>query len=309
MGQYILNITVIDTSQNMVFLSYHIVIVDEKLPTISSPDDIRYNYGENGQKIEWQVSDNYPDAYVVYRNGIQISAGAWTNDFPVTVFLINLQPGTYNYTLLAFDSSGNQISDSVDIMIIPDDPTPPTIDGIESISFTETDNISFSSILTWVAVDDYAWNYTIYVDGVIAIQNTWQSGIAISYSYELLLENNLPGVYNITILFWDYKPNSASLTTLVTIEDNIIPKISSNDNLAIQEGESTVVEWTLNDNNPNQYYIYLNGSLLETNVWIDNQKVSYNFDMLSYGTYNITFVLYDKGNNQNTQTIIYKFKM
>ncbi len=65
------------------------------------------------------------------------------------------------------------------------------------------------------------------------------------------------------------------------------------------EGETTSISlsWTVADNNPSYYLLYLNNSKIINATWNSNDEITYIFTNTTVGSYNITLVFYDDDGN------------
>ncbi|RLI57844.1 MAG: hypothetical protein DRP09_02040 [Candidatus Thorarchaeota archaeon] len=87
-------------------------------PVIAEVNDISYEAGTTGHEIVWQVSDDNPLLYTVFRNWTVIDTGVW-NTTEIRVNIDGLAVGTYNFTLFLFDSSLNVANDTVWVTVTP----------------------------------------------------------------------------------------------------------------------------------------------------------------------------------------------
>ncbi|MHA2253343.1 MAG: right-handed parallel beta-helix repeat-containing protein, partial [Candidatus Kariarchaeaceae archaeon] len=93
-------------------VTINIVEMDEPI-LIESPDDLRYLVGASNQFLSWNISDNYPFKYTIYRNGTEIAFDSWSSYELIYISVSGLALGVYNYTLVADDVSGNIVNHSV----------------------------------------------------------------------------------------------------------------------------------------------------------------------------------------------------
>ncbi|MCF2138047.1 MAG: right-handed parallel beta-helix repeat-containing protein [Candidatus Thorarchaeota archaeon] len=111
-------------------IDYHpIQLVDTIAPSIDHPLDLQYAEGTSGHSITWHPEDKFPSSYKVYRNGTVVGFGTWDGS-PITVDVDGLSVGSYNYTLVVYDSTGNQNSDTVFVTVTENtisSTMPPTI--------------------------------------------------------------------------------------------------------------------------------------------------------------------------------------
>ncbi|MDF1541116.1 MAG: NosD domain-containing protein, partial [Candidatus Thorarchaeota archaeon] len=103
-----------------------LVIADGDNPTIDSPADITYTEGTTGNVIIWTPSDAHPDFFEVTANGSVLVSGSW-GGARIVLNVDGLQPGTHNFALTVTDGSGNEVSDTVRVIVlaIVGETTPP----------------------------------------------------------------------------------------------------------------------------------------------------------------------------------------
>ncbi|MFX0113164.1 MAG: nitrous oxide reductase family maturation protein NosD, partial [Candidatus Hodarchaeota archaeon] len=94
---------------------------DHYPPQINQPADITYTEGETGHRIAWEPYDVHPGHFAAYRNGTIVATGLW-NGTTIYINLEELPRGYYNYTLVVHDSYGNQVSDTVWVTVLQEEP-------------------------------------------------------------------------------------------------------------------------------------------------------------------------------------------
>ncbi|XOB40764.1 MAG: PKD domain-containing protein [Candidatus Nealsonbacteria bacterium] len=128
-GTYLVVLTVTDADGDVSVYSIEISSVqDVTNPILDSPQDIIYEEGTTDNTISWTATDNNPDTYIIYRDGLEIDSGTWTSGVAITINVDGLTVGSYNYTIVVTDAFGNMVSDTVWVTveddIIPDDIPP-----------------------------------------------------------------------------------------------------------------------------------------------------------------------------------------
>ncbi len=118
LGTYVYSLTVNDTLGNEASDTVNVFVVDTTNPTINSPNDITYVRGETGNSITWSPSDEFPSSYVIQRGGVEVDAGSWDGT-SISWSVDGLEAGTYQFTLIVVDTSGNSNTDSVIVTVNP----------------------------------------------------------------------------------------------------------------------------------------------------------------------------------------------
>jgi len=192
---------------------------------------------------------------------------------------------------------------------IPEPSYRPIIEGSENIYYCfDCPTYGLYDYPTWTVYDDNPANYTLLVDGIIAEWGPISSGDTIIYDIYNNIELEV-GVYNLTFFVLDLQNNYAEDTVMVYVLEDTYdltpPTIGGLFNLTIIGADVTLrINWTIYDENPGYYQIYLNGDLNITADWTNTEEVSITFETLTYGAYNLTIVVYDLWGNYATDTMI-----
>ncbi|MFQ5978677.1 MAG: nitrous oxide reductase family maturation protein NosD [Candidatus Heimdallarchaeota archaeon] len=117
-GNYTFMITVYDTFGNFISDTVVVRVLDESLPVLDSPLDVRYVQGDDTKTISWTATDNYPASYTIYRDGVEVENGLWISGDQIIVNISGLAIGDYNFTIVVEDQSGNKGSDSVIVTVL-----------------------------------------------------------------------------------------------------------------------------------------------------------------------------------------------
>ncbi|MFW9837045.1 MAG: DUF2341 domain-containing protein [Candidatus Thorarchaeota archaeon] len=114
LGEYNFSILVVDSSGNFAMDSVIVTVVDTTSPIIDHPTDIVIDLDMENIQITWRPTDLLPFNYEIYQNGTLVAGGTWASGENLTYALPEgLSTGTYNYTVIVWDTSGNYNSDTV----------------------------------------------------------------------------------------------------------------------------------------------------------------------------------------------------
>ena len=90
-------------------------LTDNQVPIVDSPLDIIYVEGTTGHTITWEISDDDPSYWVIYRNGGYLTHGDWLiYNETVIQDVDGLSVGKYEYLIVASDS----IINTTDIVLV-----------------------------------------------------------------------------------------------------------------------------------------------------------------------------------------------
>ncbi|MEE9353433.1 MAG: hypothetical protein V3U94_03320, partial [Candidatus Thorarchaeota archaeon] len=160
--------------------------------------------------VQWNVTDEYPHMYTVYRGSEKVESGDINPDEPFVVISIDgLSIGTYEYMLSANDTSGNTATHNVTVYVNGDDVTPVVVYAPDDLIYARGDG---GLIRNWTVTDDFKSRYTIVVDGFVRVDEDWTSE-TIDHDFAGLNE----GVHWVVLTVYDLGGNSVSSAVMVTV--------------------------------------------------------------------------------------------
>jgi hypothetical protein len=312
------NITIVftDKGNNSLIITILITVYDGTDPVIISefPESIEVESDEGNTTIIWTLTDNHPFEYHIIVNNVTVETNTWTNNSLISYNLNNTQLGTYNVTILVFDTSGN-FATLTHIVIIADD-FPPTlisldvddeqiqtsdpvlINGTRYINATtEIEEFDVQgTTLSWNATDVTPSNYWLYRNDTLLVSGSWQSSVPIIYFIPEMLAL---GVWNFTIVLIDDGENRLIITLLITVFDGTNPVIKTDfpiypEPQIVESANSlTSITWNVTDNYPDNYEIFVNGVSNRTGTWTNDSQIIFEIHNQQLGSWNITIIVYD----------------
>ncbi|OLS29050.1 MAG: hypothetical protein HeimC2_02450 [Candidatus Heimdallarchaeota archaeon LC_2] len=302
-GVYDFLIKIYDDSGNELNQTVRLTVFDLNAPLIIlQPNGFDFAEGDLIGPIQWIAIDEHAERYEIYINGIIDINSTWSSSIPITYQVDMLNKGTYNITIIFYDSSFNQILHSIEI-IVNDNSIPIFIDYPSDFLFLENQD---PIIINWTLTDNYPNQYQLFRNDHLVSEGTWNSSIPIEFSVWNLLE----GDYNYSIFVWDESLNNNSISFVVTVLDKTKPNIlsSSPDQLVIYGTNGNEIEWNVIDNHPKTYIILKNDKQSTPNVWLNGFPISLNLDDLTVGNYNFTIIIFDESDNSSTHTVLVRVK-
>jgi hypothetical protein len=85
-------------------------------PVVLSAEDVSYARGTTGNQIVWHVTDEDPEEYSIYRDGVLQATEVWDGS-DITYNVDGLAIGTYNFTIVLTDTSGWITTDTVQVTV------------------------------------------------------------------------------------------------------------------------------------------------------------------------------------------------
>ena len=119
-GRYNVTVKMYDNA-SLSYTTYqnYSVIKDDTLPVITTPPDQTVEVDSTAY-ITWNVTDTNPNKYWVLRNGAQVVAPTdYTSGVDFNVQIDTSTLGSWNYTIFANDTVGNEATDEVIITVSP----------------------------------------------------------------------------------------------------------------------------------------------------------------------------------------------
>ena len=90
-----------------------------------------------------------------------------------------------------------------------------------------------------------------------------------------------------------------------SVEDEVPPIITNSGDLSyVEDTSGNYINWTLQDENPDNYSIYRNDTFIISGIWEINDTIIINVDLLPVGVYNYTLIAYDTYGNMAFNTIL-----
>jgi hypothetical protein len=181
-------------------------------PVISSPDDVIFEFGSKGHKINWSVYDSNPKNYTIvgiihyndttygnvsaFTSFVNITQADWSFPNPegqnIIVSLDGLFLGNYTIIITAFDDFGQSSNDSVNVTIYKDIRAPIIVPSPD-LSYEE----GYTGYnVTWGTEESNPLSYNLTKNGEVLMNGTWRGenftifvdGLAVGdYSYNLTL--------------------------------------------------------------------------------------------------------------------------
>jgi len=162
------------------------IFADVTPPAIIPPEDVEYEVGSTSNTLTWIASDEYPDTYEIFKDGVSFESGVWESGIPITINVDGFAVGTYEFMITCDDSYDNIATDSVFVTVIEDDDlTPPTI-----VIYHDGGNSELNPGIWIVVVQD--------LESGIDEVNISVDGDEITYDFNgettIQLEVNVPGI-------------------------------------------------------------------------------------------------------------------
>jgi hypothetical protein len=272
-------------------------VVDNTVPVINDAKDIICDHGSTGHSIVWNGTDVNPVSYRVFRNGTLYASGLWNDSSEFFVINIDgLSLGVYEFAMIIKDVDGNTAADIVHVTVA--DLTPPLLEELDDFAYV-VDTTGYE--LEWDASDRNPTSYEIFRNGTSLGSFPWDgSPIIVS------IDGLEVGIYNYTIRVLDIGNNQAVDEVWVSVVVDVTPPIIDNPpNTYYHEGTTgNNITWVPDDEFPDHYEIYRNGTLIELDDWNpEDENITISIDGLPEGVYNFTIIVYDDGGNNATHTI------
>jgi parallel beta-helix repeat protein len=272
-------------------------VVDLTPPEIDNPDDIVVDYPIHSRNHWWIASDDYPNKYVILKNGTPEQSDSWVSMNPITIQVGSQPVGVYNYTIIVNDTSGNEVTDTVFLFIR--DATYPTIDSPNNVTIEYG---CLGKMISWNPSDEFTESYEILKNGSSIKQGLWNSS---SEAISLLLDDYLPGTYNFTLIVTDAGGNSVSDSVSAFIKPNESPIILGLTDFQVEGGSAgNQVNWNISDFEIISYQVWRNGSLIDSYSYSWKiLNITEDLDGLALGIYNYTIMVLDSAGNSATHIV------
>jgi len=215
LGHYTMRLVAKDKNNNQAEDTIVVRIYENVTPVVYGPEDLEYYFAQTGHSLRWNVTDEHMDKYVIRRNDTSVASGSLNPDSPFVIISVDgLTIGTYVYSFMANDTSGNQATDNVTVRVKRDDVAPVISYAPANVYYVRGD---LSIVRNWTATDDFKSGYTITVDGFVVLDAPWVSE-QISFDFSGLSEGQHWAVLTVK----DLGNNIASSAVMVVVTPPLI---------------------------------------------------------------------------------------
>ncbi|MFW9849601.1 MAG: hypothetical protein ACFFF4_10680 [Candidatus Thorarchaeota archaeon] len=209
-GVYELKLVLTDQNSNTNESVVSLRIYEDVIPVMETPDDLEFYFTETGQSLRWNLTDDYLDSYILYRDNDAIDNGTLDQAEPYySTAITGLDIGVYLYSLWINDTSGNSAFGNVTVTVKADDVAPVFTYEPSDVYYARGDN---NIVRNWTVTDDFKSNYTITIDGIVVVQEDWISE-TIEFDFWGLSE----GTHEVILTVTDLGGNTASSTVMVYV--------------------------------------------------------------------------------------------
>lgn len=292
-GYYIYNLVLTSYFASSASDTVEITILEVTTPTIDSPDDIWYWYGDIDNIITWNAASSDPDVFEMYINGTLYGPYTW-DGADVEGNVDDFDVGTYNITIIVYSGCGNSVMDTVFLIVrarsIPEINHP---DDIWYWYGSEGNSILWEVSCTY---PDEFW--FIIGEGII------DSGPWDGLNIEIDVDGFEVGAYNLTLVVFSESDNYTYDTVLLTVRALSTPSINHPDDISFIEGTTgESITWIVSDSYPDSYELLHNGVVIDSDEW-DELAIIVSLDDLEVGTHNFTLVVYSECGLYSSDSVI-----
>ncbi len=163
------------------------------------------------------------------------------------------------------------------------------------------DEVVEGQSISWNVSGAVPGQYWIYREHMVIEQDAWSNGKTII----LDVDNLSLGFYNFTLVISDILGHEASDIVFVTVIDGTPPSLDSPDDIQFIEGTiGHIIVWHPNDLHPKSFEIEINHVVTAFGLWnSSSEDISYNLDTFTVGTYNVTIIVSDIGDNSISDSV------
>lgn len=272
------------------------------------------------------VSEGW-DYYLIFSNTILNVGPMEMNNVTVTLRISDpteVPSKVYNFRIVAM-SDGSRASvfsaAEVNVTILPAEYVPPDIEylGSPKIGGLTYPQSPLSLGPVWEAFDEYPKDYTVYIDGLEYITDTWQNEAPVMVPVVGPINELTVGQHNITIIFRDESNNEASDQVWVNIAPSdtlkpMIVTISDPLTLPVNFSYPHFIAWNCTEEYLLNVTLSANGTVIPyTEFFLEQEandtdiytaKSIIRVGSLGVGVWNFTLTMQDMGNNNESSSIL-----
>ncbi|MHA1974174.1 MAG: NosD domain-containing protein [Candidatus Hodarchaeales archaeon] len=289
-GTYNFTLILFDIGSNMIADSVMVHVIelppDDKNPEVDYPVNLEI-YENTPGSIVWVVYDEWPANYTIYRNqSFIVQQGYWSSGI-IRYSFDSLPIGTWNFTIILCDLTGNLNSSSVLVIVksgSKSDSIPPSISHPRNKTISTDQQGEY---IEFNIFDEHPDQIFVTIDGKLVYQSDWTSP---NQKVRIYLDGLSIGKHDLTVTAIDIFNNTAVRSiTITVIGDNSPPNVSEP---VIAEGAIT---WYVTDANPATYSLILltNNTVIRSGSYT-NGTITFVIGYFPHGTYTIRLIVYDK---------------
>lgn len=297
-GIHNFDIQIRDATGNMRIDSVVVTVRDVIEPYIWPLEAIYFEPVYSMDWFEFLIDEIHPDAYQIYKNHSVIEEGSLSeSSLFVLVKLDDYSSGTFNYTLVVEDESGNRGSRTV--LVYVTNFIPPLIRKPADLLYPED---TTGHWIIWEILEALPHNYSIYQNDELL-----RSGELTSNQLSISVDGLDLGTYKYVVVVYDQYGMSHSCTSYVTVVDIITPTLTHvADVRFLEKDPDAKIVWIAEDAHPAFYTITQNGStVIPTTAWINNE-ITLLVVGWTTGTYNVQIQVTDTSGNSAFDEVIVK---
>ncbi len=255
--------------------------------------------------VAYQIySDTNWTVDVFKHNGVSYAFYDWWNGYQNTTRWLwdtSLTVGNYSYWLHFYDNEGVTQDMYVTIDVVPADA--PDVNGWKDpIYYTVGTDLS----KTWQLFDNDPDSYEVKLDGLWIEGGTYFDGKVITINMNDIIFSS--GDYLLEIRAWDFSAWTTTLSVMIHATgtgDTSPPVITGAvSTIHMAEGDNETLAWTISDDNPCCYQVYLDGNLTIDEPWTASPfAIKIDLNTLSSGTYFYELVAHDTYGQNTTISV------
>ncbi|WP_371803869.1 BspA family leucine-rich repeat surface protein [Candidatus Lokiarchaeum ossiferum] len=233
--------------------------------------------------------------YQIYRSTSQLSGYSYIGSTTSEEYIdeVFTSGNTYYYVITSVNGTGEStFSEKVSLKLSAPDLDSPS-DILYNVDHTGNE-------IVWAVEDENPNNYTIFRDDVLQFSNVWTNGTITCDVDGLGI-----GEYEYKIIVADSTGLTSSDAVIVSVKESNSPSVDHPIDIQYAYGSiNNEIVWTVDDENPNEFKVQLNGTEYKKLALWSNGPLSVNIDGLNVGIHNFTIFVYDIYNFLTVDTVI-----
>ncbi|MFX0124229.1 MAG: hypothetical protein ACFFAE_11375 [Candidatus Hodarchaeota archaeon] len=276
-----------DASGNTLYSPVDLTLYDITKPSIIAVDNIRFEPLYSADWFEFYISELHPAQFSLYRNSTLVNSEPLTGFPYVFVRIIDLSTGSYNYTMVVEDESGNLGQLSIRVHVT--DYTPPVI--VRPLDMIISEGAP-DQVITWKIREANPQTYSLYRNDVLLESGSLTESILIHSLAGLVV-----GEYTYTLIVSDTHGQSHTSTSYVTVLDMTPPTLSRiSDCRFVKNDPNADIVWQVYDLHPSSYFFTINGEAAPIESW-DGSEITLHCTGWSEGNYTVLLQVSDLSGN------------
>ena len=254
----------------------------------------------SGNFLNFSLSTDYPDYYEIWIDNKFVKQGDYLDDVMIWISLDNFSSSMGNHSVLikAFSLDGKEATYQSEFEVFSS-----SITLIEQISFSDYEFLTLNHNITFKISSLYPDTFKILIDRILLLNASFYNGQAFS----IPIDGYLVGLHHIYI-------EARGLDELTDVYNGIFEVYSLSNTMInlihledyVDGSKGNRIIFNITGKYSGSYDFWIDGVLINSNVFYDGQEFNISLDGYCYGKHNVTIRAVGLDNDEALLTVFFE---